>query len=286
MTDTSPITGPITGFDHTLIGVADLEAACETWRRLGFTTTARGRHIGWGTANYCIMFERDYIELLGIVDATQFVNGLDDQLARRGEGLLGLAFAADDVQAVHAALPPGTTAPPRGLSRLLELPEGTVEPAFKLLHFEAGAMPAVSSFVCQHLTPDLLRRPEWLEHVNGAISLEGVTTVVEDPAGLAPAYARVFGAGALREGGSRLDVRVGPHHLRFLSPARFERRYPGIAVPEHLPACHVMTVLVRDLGVTAAFLARAAIPTVPVTGARLIVPPEHASGLVLEFAAG
>jgi catechol 2,3-dioxygenase-like lactoylglutathione lyase family enzyme len=276
---------PITGFDHTLIGVADLEAARTRWQRLGFTTTPRGRHIGWGTANYCIMFERDYVELLGIVDPTQFVNRLDRLLETRGEGLLGLAFAAADVDAVHAVLGPAASEPPRDLARLLELPTGPVKPAFRLVHFKPETTPALSTFVTGHLTPGLLRRPDWLRHANGALGIEGVTVVVEDPAALAPAYARLFGADAVREGGSRLDVRVGRHCLRFLTASRFARRYPGIPVPTGLPAPAVMTVLVADLSATADHLARAGIGTVPVTGERLVVPPGQATGVLLEFAA-
>jgi len=51
----------ILGIDHTLVGVADLDQAGMAWTRLGFTLSPRGRHIGWGTANYCVMFARDYI---------------------------------------------------------------------------------------------------------------------------------------------------------------------------------------------------------------------------------
>jgi catechol 2,3-dioxygenase-like lactoylglutathione lyase family enzyme len=50
----------ITGIDHTLVGVRDLEAARAAWSRLGFTVTPRGRHIGWGTGNYCVMLEEGY----------------------------------------------------------------------------------------------------------------------------------------------------------------------------------------------------------------------------------
>ena len=85
-------TNPLSGIDHTLIGVRDLESARATWRHLGFTVTPRGRHIGWGTGNYCVMFGDDYVELLGIVDPSQFLNRLDTLLETRGEGLLGLAL--------------------------------------------------------------------------------------------------------------------------------------------------------------------------------------------------
>lgn len=50
------MTGALAGIDHVLVGVHDLEAARRTYRHLGFTVSPRGRHIGWGTANYCVMF--------------------------------------------------------------------------------------------------------------------------------------------------------------------------------------------------------------------------------------
>jgi hypothetical protein len=93
----------LAGLDHSLLGVRDLEVARSRFADLGFTLTPRGRHIGWGTANYCIMFEAGYVELLGIVDPAQFTNNLDKFLAQR-EGLLGLAFGADDAAALSRAL--------------------------------------------------------------------------------------------------------------------------------------------------------------------------------------
>src|SRR3546814_12037119 len=67
---------PLRGVDHVLVGVRNLEAARDTYRRLGFTVSPRGRHLGWGTANYCIMFPGASIELLGILDPTPFPNNL------------------------------------------------------------------------------------------------------------------------------------------------------------------------------------------------------------------
>ena len=42
--------------------VPDLDDANEIWRRLGFTVTPRGKHIGRKTGNRCIMFRQDYLE--------------------------------------------------------------------------------------------------------------------------------------------------------------------------------------------------------------------------------
>src|SRR3546814_8233762 len=85
---------PIRGIDHVLVGVRDLEAARETYARLGLTVSPRGRHIGWGTANYCIMFPGDYIELLGIVDATQFTNNLrSEEHTSELQSLMRISYA-------------------------------------------------------------------------------------------------------------------------------------------------------------------------------------------------
>jgi len=268
---------PLSGIDHTLVGVRDLEAARVTWRRLGFTVTPRGRHIGWGTGNYCIMFPSDYVELLGIVDPTRFLNRLDSLLETRGEGFLGLAFAAASSSDVFAAFP-DVTQPPKDLGRLLELPEGDVTPRFSLVHFNPEATPGLSTFSCTHLTPELLRNPEWLDHPNGAVGLEGVTIAIPDPVALGPAYAALFGQSAIRSGQGRLEVRIGRHTLRFLSLDRLSRRYPGVA-----PSASVMTVLCHDLGATGSFLAGHGVPLVDAAGARLVVPPEEANGVVLEF---
>ena len=72
----------IAGIDHVIIGVRDLERARMGWTRLGFTLTPRGRHLGQQTANYCIMFARDYLELLGFVARDDYAHRLEAFLAR------------------------------------------------------------------------------------------------------------------------------------------------------------------------------------------------------------
>src|SRR5271166_926643 len=125
----------IAGLDHVIVGVRDLERARMGWSRLGFTLSPRGRHIGQGTANYCVMFASDYVELLGIVDANDFVQRLDAFLAER-EGLMAMAFApAVAPEEVRSALLQLQLHPsePRPLGRRLELPDGPVMPRFSLI---------------------------------------------------------------------------------------------------------------------------------------------------------
>ena len=139
----------IAGIDHVIVGVRDLEAARETWRRLGFTLSPRGRHIDQPTGNYCVMFPSDYIELLGVVDPGDSTHRLGNFLAWR-EGLMGLAFApvgsADDARAalLRKGLHP---AEPRPLARQIELSEGTVLPRFNLVSLPSEETPGLD-FSC------------------------------------------------------------------------------------------------------------------------------------------
>lgn len=72
-------------------------------------------------------------------------------------------------------------APPRELTRNFELPGGNVPVSFRLVFFDPPEVPSLmASLVCQHLTPDLLRKPENLEHANTAKEVAEIRSVVDD----------------------------------------------------------------------------------------------------------
>lgn len=205
------------GFDHVIIGVGDLDRTADLWRRVGFTITPRGRHIGWGTANYCIMFDRDYVELLGILDPSQYVHGLDRFLADHGDGLLGVAFGTSDPQETFRALQSIDQAgdPPKDLARYLDLPDGTVEPRFQLTHPREAKAFGITAFFCKHLTPELVRQPAWLSHPNDAIGIGAIDLRVPDPTGLASRYAAMFGPASVTQDDGALRVQAGTTRLMF-----------------------------------------------------------------------
>ena len=55
----------VRGIDHAMILVRDLDRARDTYARMGFTLTPRGFH-SLGSQNHCIMFGRDYLELMAL----------------------------------------------------------------------------------------------------------------------------------------------------------------------------------------------------------------------------
>ncbi len=276
------------GADHTLIGVNDLEAARAQYERLGFTLTPRGSHIGWGTANYCIMFKDDYVELLGIVDPDTECNGLDVLLAERGEGLLGIALASEDAAATYQSLEDGGLAPTalQDLSRRLELPEGTVLPEFKVIRLPTEGLSERSLFICQHLTPELVRRDEWLRHDNGATGLKSMVVLVEDPGKLADYYRKLVGSINVTMTDDTLSVRLGSASLIFINDQDFDLLCPGLTTsaeyPE-LPYIAMMTISVQNIKDTRDVLKANAIPHREIIGGVIRVNPEHTCGYILEF---
>ncbi len=277
----------LTGIDHVLLGVRDLEAAHRAFAHLGFTLSPRGRHIGWGTANYCAMFRIGYIELLGIVDPAQFTNNLD-RFLEGGEGLLGLAFATDDAEAAAAELRGRGVAveEPKALSRKLELPEGDVEPAFRTLHMAASATAGLSAFIVQHLTPEMVWQDAWLAHPNGAQGIVSMTGVVADPGAAAIAFEALFGSDAVSAGHGTIEIRTGAGLLRLIAPGSLHRQFPGVAnlTSRALPYLAGLRIGVTDLARTAAYLDGAGVSFARDGDRLLRVDPALACGAVLEFA--
>jgi catechol 2,3-dioxygenase-like lactoylglutathione lyase family enzyme len=274
---------PLVGIDHVIVAVRDLDRARLAWTRLGFTLTPRGRHLQKGTGNYCIMFERDYIELMGVVAPEQGTGGLDAFLAR-GEGPSGLAFAtrAGDATAAELQRRGLHPAPPSDLTRQLELPEGTVLPRFKLVRLPPEETPALSAFVCQHLTPELVRRPQWLAHANAITGITGVTVMVEATEPLRGAYDRLFGAG-VNTTDDVLTVHVGRHRILFATPDDVSALYPQaeIDLDRPLPAIVALTLRSADIARTTDHLTQWQVAYEELAAGNLLVPPEEANGALL-----
>lgn len=273
--------GGIAGIDHIIVGVRDLEAARRGWARLGFTLTPRGRHIGQGTANYCIMFARDYLELLGFVERDEHAHRLEAFLVQR-EGPMSVAFAPDrDAEATAAALAAQGLHPsaPRALGRALELPEGSVTPRFSLLTLPPDETPALDCFFCGHLTPELVRRPEWLTHPNGIVGIKAVHLLADAPTALAPAYRQLFGEDRVATTVRGLEVDTGRNRLVFTRPQLSGADFPP-------PGIAALELRVESRAASEAYLKSAGVAYMALPDGRLSIAPAEANGTTLLLAEG
>ena len=207
--------------DHAVVAVRDLDAAATGFRQIGFTLTPRGDH-SIGSHNHCIMFGSTYIELLAAPKPHPWLDYYRAFL-RSGDGLAAIALRTQDADAAYEALRAAGVAAgePMDLSRPVD--GGLAR--FRLVQIEGVA----NVFVCQHLTPELVWRPEWQRHANGAAELIGAALAAKRPFDGLPASIEWSATPALRISGLRYETAYGVKLLRpsaraALSPRRARNR--------------------------------------------------------------
>jgi hypothetical protein len=270
--------------DHLMILVDDLDAADVALERLGFRPTPRGAHSpAMGTANATVVLrDATYLETLGIVAPTE-ANAAQQARLALGPGPYGTAFKTDDAAA--AALTFAAAGIGDGgavaFARMVELPEGPREAAFETARSRAGAVPGAWPFAVRHLTPEVVWRPDHLDHPNGALGTVEIVGAARDLGGLA-------------RGGAFLGERVGADAdavivtsatapLRFLTPDAFAARFgasPGL--PE--PCLAAVVLRVADLARAADRLTAGGI-TATVSAGRILVPRVPELGCAFELVA-
>lgn len=277
--------------DHAVVLVHDLAAAERRYRRLGFVLTPPGSHPTLGTANHTIMFEMDYLELLAVIRRTAGNARWAAALDRR-EGLGAVAFGTADARALRQTLAG------RGFSlgevidfaRPVKRPEGPVEARFTVLHLPDEATPAIPGFFCQQHTPEYVWLPEFQRHPNTAWRVAGLTIVAPDPGVLGSAYDRLLGRAFVHPhpGGVAVDLRGT--RLWIVSPAYAEARLgrdwdqtasQSASAPWPLPAG--LSIAVRDLDAARRALDQGGTAWRPFGRHSILVGPEWADGVFLEF---
>lgn len=274
--------------DHPVIAVGDMVDAHATYARLGFTIPPRGSHLEWGTGNWCIMFPDDYLELRGIVDGSRYTHNLDVFLQNNGEGLMGLAFApavsaeTSYERAKQAGLNPTGL---KGLTRRFELPDGDKFPNFHIAYLNEAEIPELlTTVVCEHRTPEMIRSPEWLDHANTVTSVRSITGVSQDLGTLRQKMALLVGDQAVvpREDSLRISLPRGAV-IDYLAPEEAARQ--GFVLRSARPSLPGMTLNVADISQTRDVLTRNGVAFRPISENSIRVPGEFCCGVTLDFTA-
>ncbi len=274
----------ITGIDHPVIVVRDLESARGAYERLGFIVPPRGSHPEWGTGNWCIQFAHGYLELRGIVVPGKETHGLGRFLEKR-EGLMGVAFATVGAKVSHNALAAAGLhpRPVKPLTRDFELPEGSIPVSFELCFLDPAETPGLMSVViCEHLTPERLRRPEWLPHPNGARGIRGIIGVARRLAEIPAGWRKLFERVTESDGEVRADFDDGGF-IAVIEERIFVSRFPSVPPPalSEWPCLAVVSLATQDVRSTADYFASREVKHI--ADEWVIVPPDEACGVALEF---
>ncbi len=276
----------VIGIDHAVVMVKDLDQAAENYKRLGFTVSPRGTHSAhMGSGNHTIMFDPDYMELLGVLTPTEHNAPARAFLERSGEGIERIAFtavnSADGAEEIRARgyVPIG----PTDFERPVTMPNGTVSAArFRTFQWPTAEAPGgVRIFACQHKTRETVWIPELMKHANGAKRLKQVLIVTPDPAQDAAHLSRMIdrdgkaeadGAVTVPSGGDRAD-------FVFLNREQLGKRYPGVSLAGLPERGGAGLVIAADLAA-----AEKALGTTGVSSAGgVVVPPASGNGTLLAF---
>lgn len=280
----------VIGIDHAVVMVQDLDKAAENYRQLGFTLSPRGTHSAhMGTGNYTIMFDPDYMELLGVLAATEHNAPARAFLDKRGEGIERIAFTAVDAAAGAEEIRARGLTPigPTDFERPVILPSGTVSAAkFRTFMWPTAEAPGgVRIFACQHKTRETVWIPELMTHANAAKRISEVLIATPEPAKEAAHLARLIdrepgaeadGAVTVTSGGDRAD-------FVYLTLDQLRKRYPGVPLAGLSERGGAALVLVTgDLAATEKALGSAGVRS----GSAIVVPPAKANGTLLAFIPG
>ncbi|MBE0619559.1 MAG: VOC family protein [Burkholderiales bacterium] len=236
----------IKGIDHVVIAVRDLDSAQDTFRRMGFTLTPRGHHT-LGSQNHCVMFGRDYFELLMVPQRLPGREYYYD-FARVGDGLAAVALKTDNARGAFGELTAAALAPsePVDFSRPVQLAQGPKTASFRITQLGLEQTPGGQVFLCQHFTRDVVWRPEYQTHANTATGLAALAIVSADVSATAAAYERLFDvkARAIDEG---LLVNTGDTPIAIASEPALAKRLPGVWISaRHQPCMAALFIRVGD----------------------------------------
>jgi hypothetical protein len=279
----------LSGLDHVVILVRELDTAAATWKRLGFMLAPRGVHSPhMGTANFTMMFDSDYIELIGIVTDTPH-NAQSRAWLVDHEGLERIALRTHDASALANELR-GVgvdAADPLHFGRDVSVPDGRSASAqFRVVRWPPSeANPGLGVFACQHLTPQFVWLPELQTHPNTARRIARVEILAADPWASASDLARQTNGAVEPDADGAFCVPTGDGRaaLVVMDRACFTRRHPAVTFDVLAKEGAVAVVLeVDDLAKAARCVGSMGV----CTDTNVTVPAWAATGVVLEFVSG
>jgi catechol 2,3-dioxygenase-like lactoylglutathione lyase family enzyme len=209
------------GIDHLVIVVPDLGAAVKTYRDLGFTVVAGGRHPGVGTDNALIAFrDSSYLELVGFHEPRPDHRWWAP--LQKGGGLVDFCLQTDDLAGDAGAFRRAGVDMGDLERRQRTRPDG-VEVRW-LCTLARGAHRGVAPFLLAEESGRDARVPGQRAHANGVTGVGRLSVAVHDLAAVRGWYATVLGVPGqdvacpeLGAAGARFTL--GPHTFEFLAAA-------------------------------------------------------------------
>lgn len=279
----------------------DLAEDARRYERLGFLLTPvslpqvplrpGGPPESLGVANQCVIFDKNYLELLGVVDPARWASITPEQRGpfdidrplKRYHGLHVLHLGTDDLNPVRDRLLATGLHPSeiRPFQRQVDTPDGEKTMRAKCLSFPASTVPEALLQIVQHETPEFVLQPRYMQHANGAKSITEVFVCVDDVEKTAARYAMYAGCDVQRVGAAAV-IKLAFSKVIIVDPTSLPDIVPGQLLPT-TPFLAGFTVA-AELNKTRAFFDSSNIPY-SLHGDRLVVGSAEACGTTILFEA-
>lgn len=284
------------GIDHPVVSVRNHPEAVENFIRLGFSPSPVSYH-PWGSVLTLMMFENNFIELIGIDDPSKFgTNAVDGfcygrtlgQFLERSEGLGLLALHSKDIEGDFAAVrASGLPVQQRvDFRRKLTKADGTPDEAVVSLGMVMDTeLGDASNFLCQQHRPEFIWRKDWQDHPNGAIAVDEVIYVTPDLELLRTRWIKLFGAQSISRPDGHVEADTGCGRVVALTHSQAFERFASVGMPVSYtdkPHGIALQVRVRDLQNTRRVLSANGV-TKGQTARGVAVTPEAAGNTIIEF---
>ncbi len=278
--------------DHVGFMLRDLDAGAERWRKLGFKLSLRSPQMGrvpgesemapWATSNHCAMFERGYLELIGVTNPENFnpwTAFLD-----RFEGPHITALRCEDADRTYAALSGRIDHFDPPLQRLRNAPYGDgVRPfKFRNIFSQDAHFPEGRYIVIEHQTPEVIWQEELMVQPNGAKSFSELIFCADGQSGMLDRLARISGEKSRGAEGREVLELSGGGRLSVINATGFAARYPGAPEPSQ-PAVAAAVIGVESLERLVDILEENSVRFHRSDRDSLWVGPEDANGAIIEF---
>lgn len=285
---------PPRGIDHLVIAAHDLEALAALYRRLGFTVGPRNIH-PWGTENHIVQMPGCFLELIGVGagaaiseragKAYSFGGFVRDYLAK-GEGLAMLVLessnAVGDAEDFRKA-GIGDFEPFFFERSGVRADGSAARVAFTLAFAEWPGVTRAGFFTCQQHEPQNFWNPAVQAHRNGVSGIARVTMVADDPSDMHEFLGAFIRQREMRATSFGIELDTGRGIIEVLSRTAFRYRF-GVDAPVD-PGCGPQFAAIT-FRCAAPEVAAAHLPSLPVRPDKtVVIPAEHATGVVLAFAA-
>ena len=284
------------GIDHPIVCVRNHPEAVQKYIKLGFSPSPLSYH-PWGSVLTLMMFENNFIELIGIDDASKFgTNSVDGfcygrtlgQFLERSEGLGLLALHSKDIEGDFAAVK-ATGLPVQqrvDFSRKLVTADGTPDEAVVSLGIVMDTdLGDASNVLCQQHRPEFIWRKDWQDHPNGANAVDEVIYVAEQLGVLEARWAKLFGAKNTSWIDGHVEAHTGCGHVVALTRSQALERFACVGLPVSYtdkPHGFALQVRIRDLAAVERILSENGV-TYGQTARGVAVAPEAAGNTIIEF---